>query len=152
MLATMFQFLGFARYNTTPPTTLNGQPTELQCDAQGNLNVNLAGYGGSAASLWFDGMGFQGIAKNAPGKLGTVYASNEGSAGKVWLMIFDKPTNPANGDVPKVQLPLAAGEDKLWPFRQPRAFALGIVWGVSSTPGVYTALTTAQVWMNVEYT
>src|SRR5213594_2864635 len=135
MLNTIFQFLSFARFNTSPPSIQNGQPAELQCDGQGSLNVNIAGYGGTAASQWADAsqLGYQGIAKNSAGKLGTIYGSNEASTGKVWLMIFDKATYPVQGDWPKFQLPLAAGEDKLWLMRQPRAFATGIAWGVSST-------------------
>jgi hypothetical protein len=154
MLNTLFQFLAFARFNPSAPTVQSGQPAELQCDALGNLNVNIAGYGGTLAPQWADPLqlGYQGVAKNAAGKLGTIYGSNEASTGKVWLMVFDKATYAVQGDVPKFQIPLAAGQDRLWLLRQPRPFANGIVWGVSSTPGVYTPATTAVVWTNFEFT
>src|SRR5690349_20714494 len=109
MLNTIFQFLSFARYNLRPPTTQNGQPTELQCDGQGSLHVNIAGYGGTIPFQWVDaGLGAQGLIKGGPGKVGTIYASNEAASGKVWLMIFDKATNATAGDAPKFQIPLPA--------------------------------------------
>lgn len=55
ILGTIFQWLGYAIYNVNPPAAVNGQPCPLQCDASGNLLVNVAaadgggGGGGGAA-------------------------------------------------------------------------------------------------------
>ena len=150
MLNTMFEWLGHARYNATPPSTQTGQPVELQCDAQGNLSVNVAAYG---SSNWYDSSGLraQGIIATAPARLASFHASNENRSAKMWLMLFNKASLPNTGDIPVYQIPMLAGWDFTMNLRAPRLFGAGISWGASSTAGSYTAAPSALFWLNVEY-
>jgi hypothetical protein len=49
LLGTIFQWLGYAVYNATPPVATSGSNVPLQSDVNGNLLVNVAGLGGGGS-------------------------------------------------------------------------------------------------------
>lgn len=151
-LGTIFQFMAFARYNASAPTTSSAQPQELQCDINGNLLVNIAAQGGNTPTSWndFAPSSYSGVIKNAGGKLFSLYAANVGASTR-YLMLFDAAALPANGAVPKIVIPLAVNDADLFPFVRPKSFTTGIVWGASSTATTLTIDATATIGVNAEY-
>jgi hypothetical protein len=51
LLTQIFNFLGLATYNASPPTVGNAQVTSLQCDANGRLLVSVAAVNAGAPIL-----------------------------------------------------------------------------------------------------
>lgn len=49
LLQSIFQWLGFAQYNSSPPVAVDGQPIPIQADANGNILVSVLGAGGAGA-------------------------------------------------------------------------------------------------------
>lgn len=147
---TIFQWMGFARYNTSPQVTANGQPQELQSDVNGNLLVNVASYGGASPASWTDTVNtYQQVVKNAAGKLYSMSGSNEGTT-KRWIQIFDAVAVPSNGAVPKMQLAVFAGGTFSIDLPRGRAFSSGIVWAISSTTASLTIDNAATFFVNAE--
>ena len=87
--------------------------------------------------------------KASAGRLFSVHARiSHATAAGAWLMLFDKASAPAGGDTPfwrcwiqvntATNISAEAGRDIFGP--QGFAFANGLSWGVSTTPGTYTAI------------
>lgn len=151
-LGTIFQFMSFGRYNTTAPTTTNGQPQELQCDVNGNLKIIIAS-ATPAATAWIDTatLTYQGVVKAAPGTLYQLVATNENATNQRWLQFFDSASVPANTAVPKLQFKINAGQLVYFETARGRAFAAGMSWAVSSTSGTLTIDATSTFWVNAEF-
>lgn len=146
----VFRWLGYGQYRSSPQPISDGDVAPLLIDNLGRL-VTVAQSSGSSGTVWYKSGAIvkSGIIKASPGGLFTFFGSNEDTS-KIWLMIFDSATVPANGAIPEFNIPV----DPLKPFSldlaRPKPFTSGISFAASSTAATLTLVTSNSVWLNAE--
>lgn len=153
-LRTIFRFLAFGRYNTTPPSASDGDAVPLQCDASGNLKVAVVS-GGGGSTTWNDQASAAYVAaravKAAAGSLYQLFGFNNGSSDR-YLQVFDSATEPAPGTKPVFSFPVPAGQSFSLDLPRPRAFSTGIYVAASTTGHEFTEDGAALFFFNAEVT
>ena len=145
-LGTIFNFLSFATYNTSPPTATNAQPIQLQADVNGNLKVAIASNPSTGGKSWdmTTTSQYRKLAiKSGPGTFYEVFGVNEGGTPQ-WLMFFDATTQPANGAAPLfAAIYVPANTAYSLSDADGIPFTTGLSWCVSSTKDTLTLNTGA---------
>lgn len=156
--------LPMARYNASPTARTEGQFGNLQADANGNLNVNIA------TLLSFEDQGNavgqvvdkplsvptytpdldtsaaaekSSITKASAGNLYSFTATNSNAAVR-YLQFFNSTTVPADATVPVLEFVVPANGSKDYAWRFGRQFTTGIVWCFSTTSQTKTIITAAN--------
>lgn len=151
------QFARVAEATGLAPAGQSGSPNDglaPLCDSEGRLIVvTAAGGGGGGGIVNSDSTALESSRQllAAPGTLIVLYGFNA-SAAMLYLQTFDQLGALAGGEVPAGgNLPVPAGEFfSLVPGPYGRAFATGIVVGLSTTLATYTAPGAAAGWFNAQ--
>jgi len=137
-LGQLFTFLSFGRYNALAPTIPDGETSELQTDAAGNLKVSVVSSVTPGAvtttKASFNTPAASGTIKSAAGTFYLFTGVNQGATTR-HIMVFDKSGAVVNGDEPIFQMRVPAGNNFTFAFDRGWPFANGIRWAVSSTAG-----------------
>lgn len=139
---TIFQWMGFTRYNTSAPVNTNGSTCELQSDVNGNLKVAVSTTAPLGTSFTTSGTPGDGaLMASGARTLYRLTCVNEGTA-KLWLFVFDATTKPS-GTPASVCIPLPVFPSSVGELVYPngRKFNNGIYVALSSTYGVFTDAT-----------
>jgi hypothetical protein len=150
---TIFNFLAGGQYNSSPQTIGNGQTGPLQTDQYSRLLTvpapAIAGVS-TGTTLGASILAPSQAVKTSPGSLYQLNGSNPSANGR-WIYVFDLVAVPANGTSPTV-VPqyVAPNASFFYDYRlNPRVFATGIVWAIS-TSGTSFTLDTTQFWVEAE--
>ncbi len=146
-------------FRAAPGVLLDGQETQMRCDATGALVTTGGGGGGGAVTfdppLTFDTGGTlaaSGVARVTAGTMLDINVYN-GSASPVFVQLFDAAAVPADGAVPVTTvLNIPAGGNGSLSFAdgQGRSFTTGIAWAASSTDTTKT-ITAAALQVNIQH-
>jgi hypothetical protein len=145
----IFRWLGFARYNAAPPSTSDGQVSELQLDPAGRLRVEtlcptptgtVRGAGVNVLEV-----------KGAPGSLLEVYGFNDAASAVLYLMVFDQLTSPTNGTAPVDVFRLNAASSFDIGFSSPLVCENGIWLAASTTAGTLTLDSSGKLFAKAAY-
>ncbi len=143
----VFNFLSHGRFNTTLPTVASGATSELQCDANGRLIVNVGasvdpGATGARSRYATDAAGTVGeiIATQAK-DLVEIMGQNM-SANARFFQVFNRTDSPSAGAEPVITYRVEANGFFSFGYQSlPIAFSTGIVWAVSTSHDDYAAST-----------
>ncbi len=146
----VFKWLGYAQYNSTPPTLAEGEVGPLQSDVNGNLKVSVvggsisAGEPAAASVQQATDLSYGEIVKASAGSLVEIVGFNNSSSDR-YLIICNSVTVPANAtattsDVCKVFL-VPGGAPFSYSPPRPLVLGTGISWVCSSTRATVTRTT-----------
>lgn len=137
----VFKWLGFGRYNTSPPTLANGDVGELQLDSAGNLKISGSVTPATPDELasYTSGLANGGVIHNAPAKLYEIDGFNTSAATR-YLVLVSSTSIPADTTSTSgyvvIQVP-ASGSFSFAPTRY-ISFSPGLVWVCSTTAATIT--------------
>lgn len=147
---TIFNWLGYARYNTVKPSATNGAAVELQATQHGELKVAV----NYADTLWSypAGVDSERIEKVTNGKIHRIWGENQSGSLK-YFFIFNTNARPSNGATGQLHvLTVPAGSSFQIDFSpRPRTCSVGIYWGISTTQATFTYDASADFSVAVEY-
>ena len=92
------------------------------------------------------------VIKDSPGTIITIHAGGSLLNNGVWLLLFNKTTVPAEGDVPAIAIPWfnsVGSVDRDYPGGLP--MTTGISWALSSSPSVLVPTVCSPMTLTVTY-
>lgn len=128
----IFRWLGFGRYKASPSAVGDGQVAELLVDPYGRLVTAAQGATPSGYSRTLSNTGA--LVKNAPGELLELWGFSRDVSQDLYLLLVNKASAAADGDVPLEAFPIPAGQPFAFSPAAPLAFSAGIAWAVSTSP------------------
>lgn len=149
----VFKWLGYAKYNATPPVLADGDVRELQSDASGNLKVAVvsgtisAGEPAEVAFAISNDLVDSWVVKASTGLIYEVSGFN-GSTEDRYLVVFPGSSAPANGTstASRVVIPVPGKSAFNWTPVRPITYAGGIVWVCSTTRDTVTRSADFYAW------
>lgn len=141
----IFRWLGFGRYNSTLPTVAESAVEELQIDQRGRLRVSVEAAPAALAvaqaepATRYVSAAVERAAqpKAAPGVVREVQVISSAAVVR-YLLLFNKTTALAGGDVPFYRLEVPSGGQVGVAFTGGYTFSVGLRVALSSTALTYT--------------